>query len=151
MKLNSLIKTTTRRKKRVGLGYGSGRPKTSGRGTKGQNSRSSRPLSFEGGALPLIKRLPFMRGKGRNKPIYGKQNIINVEDLNSFKKNSIIDEEFLIQNKIFEEKDVKQYGVKILGNGKIEVALVIKLPASKGAKSKIEKAGGRVEFGQKNE
>ena len=67
MKLESLPKTTERRKKRLGLGHGSGRGKTAGRGTKGQRARGKIPISFEGGAIPLIKRLPFMRGKGKNK------------------------------------------------------------------------------------
>jgi large subunit ribosomal protein L15 len=67
MNLNNLAKITTKPKRRLGQGHGSGRVKTSGRGTKGQNARSNRSLSFEGGALPLIKRLPFRRGKGKNK------------------------------------------------------------------------------------
>ena len=67
MELNKLAKTTVKTKKRLGQGHGSGRVKTSGRGTKGQKARGKIPLRFEGGALPLIKRMPFHRGKGKNK------------------------------------------------------------------------------------
>lgn len=145
MKLNNLIKTTTRKKRRLGIGYGSGRGKTAGRGTKGQNAKSSRPLSFEGGALPLIKRLPFLRGKGRNKPFKQKPIVINIGYFNFLKKDTIVDEKFLIDSKIVDIKDLQMCGVKILGDGKIDVALTIKLPTSKKAIKKIEKAGGRVE------
>ncbi len=65
MKLSSLTKITKTRKKRLGQGHGSGRGKTAGRGTKGQKARRNIPLTFEGGALTLIKRLPFMKGKGK--------------------------------------------------------------------------------------
>ena len=67
MKLENLTKVTDRKKKRLGQGHGSGRGKTGGRGTKGQKARGKVSLTFEGGALPLIKRLPFHRGKGKNK------------------------------------------------------------------------------------
>lgn len=145
MKLNNLVKTTTKRKKRLGLGHGSGRVKTSGRGTKGQKARGDIPLSFEGGALPLIKRLPFHRGKGRNKLHKKKPVIINVKVLNLFKTGSIVDLASLVKNNIVSEKDAKAYGIKILGDGEISVVLTVKLPVSKGAHKKIEKAGGKVE------
>ncbi len=144
MQLNTLSKTTKIKKKRLGQGHGSGRVKTSGRGTKGQNSRSSRALSFEGGALPLIKRLPFRRGKGRNKAFKSKPIGLNVKALALLKKDSIVDIEVLIKNHIVDSKDAKMYGVKILGDGELKVALVVKLQTSKGAKIKIEKAGGTV-------
>jgi len=67
MKLSTLSKTIKRTKRRLGQGHGSGRGKTAGRGTKGQNAKGDRSLSFEGGALTIIKRLPFLRGKGKNK------------------------------------------------------------------------------------
>ncbi len=145
MQLHSLSKTIKKKKRRLGQGHGSGRAKTSGRGTKGQNARSSRALSFEGGALPLIKRLPFRRGKGRNKAFKLTPVIINVKALGLLKKDSIVDLESLIKNHIVSEKDAKIYGVKILGDGELSVSLIVKLPASKGAIKKIEKAGGRVE------
>ncbi|MCL5746739.1 MAG: 50S ribosomal protein L15 [Patescibacteria group bacterium] len=145
MNLNNLTKTTQKTKKRLGQGHGSGRVKTSGRGTKGQNARSSRSLSFEGGALPLIKRLPFHRGKGKNKVFKKKPIVINVKVLNFLKTNSIVDLKALVQSHIVEEKEAKLYGVKILGDGKVDKALIIKLPISKQAEEKIKNAGGRVE------
>jgi len=146
MQLNSLTKITIKRKRRLGQGHGSGRVKTSGRGTKGQNARSSRPLSFEGGALPLIKRLPFRRGKNKNKAFKVKPIIVNVKVLNLLKANSVVDLKSLITNNIITEKDAKTYGVKILGDGKLNHALTVKLPTSKGASEKITKAGGKIEL-----
>ncbi len=146
MNLNNLAKTTKREKKRLGQGHGSGRVKTSGRGTKGQKARSKIPLYFEGGALPLIKRMPFHRGKGKNKVFKKKPIVINIEALNLFKKDESIDLKALIAKKIVEEEEAKLYGVKILGNGEIKTSLTIKLPISKQAEEKIKKAGGRVEL-----
>ena len=132
-------------KKRLGQGHGSGRVKTAGRGTKGQLARNKVPLLFEGGALPLTKRLPYRRGKGRNKPIKDKFLIVNVKYLNTLPKNEVVDINSLIKYKIVREIDAKRFGVKILGDGEIEKALTIKLPISKNAAKKIEKAGGKVE------
>lgn len=146
MNLSKLPKTKRKSKKRLGQGHGSGRVKTSGRGTKGQKARNSVSLSFEGGALSLIKRLPFHRGKGRNKVFKNKPVIINVKVLNHLKTGSIVDLENLAKAKIVELDEVKEYGVKILGEGKIERALTVKLPISKNAAKKIEKAGGKVEL-----
>ena len=140
------LKRNTKSKKKRQIGRGGKRGKTSGRGTKGQNARSSRALSFEGGALPLIKRLPFRRGKGRNKVFKIRPIAINVKALGLLKKGSVVDLEALIKAHIVNAKDAKIYGVKILGDGDINVSLVIKLPVSKGAKKKIEKAGGSVEI-----
>lgn len=148
MQLNNLIKITTKQKRRLGQGHGSGRVKTSGRGTKGQNAKSSRPLWFEGGALPLIKRLPFRRGKNKNKAYKVKPIIINVKALNLLKANTIVDLKSLISNNMVTEQDSKIYGVKILGDGKLNHALTVKLPTSKGAAEKITKAGGQVELDQ---
>lgn len=145
MKLSSLAKITQTSKKRLGQGHGSGRGKTAGRGTKGQNARSSRSLSFEGGALPLIKRLPFMKGKGKNKSFNNGPIGINVKDLNKLQKGSVADIKSLIENKIVDRDLAKKYGVKILGDGDLSVSLVVKLPVSKNALKKIEQAGGRVE------
>ena len=145
MALNKLKKIKKSEKKRLGRGYGSGRGKTAGRGTKGQKARGKISLSFEGGALPLIKRLPFRRGKGKNKIFRKRSMIVNIKALNLLKKNSIVDIETLIKNKIVDEKDAKMYGVKILGEGELRIPLTVKLPISKGAASKIKKAGGHVE------
>ncbi len=144
MDLSKLEKTTDTKKKRVGLGHGSGRGKTAGRGTKGQNARSTRALSFEGGALPLIKRMPFHRGKGRNKVFKKKPIIINVKFLNVLKKGSRVNMKTLVENNIVDEGEAKIYGIKILGDGDLKTPLVLELPASQGAKEKIKKAGGKV-------
>ncbi len=145
MDLHKLKKIKKSSKKRLGQGHGSGRGKTAGRGTKGQKARGKIPLYFEGGALPLIKRLPFRRGKGKNKVFKKKPLIVNIKILNLLKKDTIVDIETLIKNKIVDEKDAKTYGVKILGEGDLGIPLTVKLPVSKGAANKIKKAGGKVE------
>lgn len=145
MQLNNLKTIVKRKKKRLGQGHGSGRVKTSGRGTKGQNARSKRSLSFEGGALPLIKRLPFRRGKGKNKVFKKKPIIINIKALNLLKSGTVVDLKSLVGNNLVREDEAKEYGVKILGDGDIKIALTIKLPISKKAAQKIIKAGGHVE------
>lgn len=149
MQLNNLIKVTTKSKRRLGQGHGSGRVKTSGRGTKGQNARSSRSLTFEGGALPLIKRLPFRRGKGKNKVFKKSPIIINLKYLNILKAGSTVDLKALIEGHMVDEKEALEYGVKILGDGELKHALTIKIPISKKAAKKVEKVGGKVELGSK--
>lgn len=146
MNLESLPKTVKVKKKRLGLGHGSGRGKTAGRGTKGQKARGKIPLYFEGGSIALIKRLPFRRGKGKNKVFKKKPVVINVKALNNLKKGSIVDGDSLIENHLIDKDDVKKYGVKILGDGEITVSLIIRVPISKSAAKKIEKAGGKVEW-----
>lgn len=143
--MNQLQKTTTKKLRRLGQGHGSGRGKTAGRGQKGQNARSKRALSFEGGALPLIKRLPFRRGKGRNFSLNTKPLVINIKVLNLLPSKSVVDIDTLIKHNIVVSSDAKKFGVKILGDGELKSAFTVKLPISKSAKKKIEKAGGTVE------
>lgn len=143
--MNNQPKITDKKMKRLGQGHGSGRGKTSGRGTKGQNARSSRALSFEGGALPLIKRLPFRRGKGRNYSLKKESIVINLKTLNLLPAKSIVDIETLIKHNIVNAADAKKFGVKILGDGELKNAFVVKLPISNSARKKVEKAGGTVE------
>jgi large subunit ribosomal protein L15 len=145
MQLNNLVSIKTKSKRRLGQGHGSGRVKTAGRGTKGQNARSSRSMFFEGGALPLIKRLPFRRGKGRNKLFKNKPVVVNIKALNLFPTGAIIDLKALIGKNIVDAKEAALYGVKILGDGEIKNALTIKLPISKQAEAKIIKAGGKID------
>jgi large subunit ribosomal protein L15 len=145
MNLATLQKLTTKKKKRVGLGHGSGRGKTSGRGQKGLKARGDVPLDFEGGALPLIKRLPFLRGKGRNKQFKVKPAVLNVASLNIFGKGEIVNLETLAKHKLVKIEDAKLSGVKILGDGELTVSLTVTVPVSKSAAAKIEKAGGSVE------
>jgi len=148
MKLDTLPKLTTKRTKRIGRGHGSGKGKTAGRGTKGQNARGKLPIThphFEGGTRPLIKRLPVRRGKNNSK-ISKKPLIVNLKALNILPNNvSGIDLEALIKFGIVTESEAKIYGVKILGDGQISRAFTINnLPVSKSAAKKIIKSGGKI-------
>lgn len=145
MNIHNLVKTTQKKKRRLGQGHGSGRGKTSGRGTKGQNARGKMPLYFEGGALSLIKRLPFRRGKGKNKAFKKKAVIINVGNLNLLPKDSIVDIPALVKYHLITSEMAQSRKIKILGDGELTMPLTIKLPVSKGAAEKIKKAGGKVE------
>jgi large subunit ribosomal protein L15 len=146
MALNNLKSIKKRSKKRAGQGHGSGKVKTAGRGTKGQKSRNKVPQRFEGGGLPLTKRLPYLRGKGRNKSFRKNPLIVNIKFLDSFSKNQVVDLDSLVNKRIVKEVDAKEFGVKILGDGEISQPLIIKLPISKKAAEKIEKAGGKIEL-----
>lgn len=131
-------------KKRLGRGIGSGVGKTSGKGHKGQNARSGGGvrLGFEGGQMPLIRKLPR---RGFNNKNYKKfYSVINVDDLNKFEANAVVDANALIEKGIISK--VESYGVKVLGNGNIEKALTVKANKfSKSAVEKIQNAGGSVE------
>lgn len=142
MNLNDLPSITHTPKKRGGQGHGSGRGKTSGRGTKGQKARGKVPLRFEGNQLNFLNRLPFRRGKGRNPSFKAGPLIVNVKVLNLLPKSSLVNLEALVKHKIVKADDAKQYGVKILGDGDLTTELKVALPVSKGAQEKIEKAGG---------
>lgn len=148
MKLQDLPKIKSKSKKRVGRGRGSGRGKTAGRGTKGLGARGKVKLLFEGGQLPLIKRLPLLRGKGRNKPRHKKPFVINVKYLDLLPQNCIVDIETLIKHGIIKKK-TNNIPIKILGDGELKKALIVRLPCSHGAEKKIIAAGGKVED-QKN-
>ena len=89
-----------------------------------------------------------MRGKGKNKAFKNNPIAVNVKVLNLLKKDSIVDLKALIGSKIVDAEYAKRNGVKILGDGELSVSLIVKLPVSKGAAKKIEKAGGRVERDQ---
>lgn len=145
IKLHNLPPITKRSKKRLGQGHGSGKGKTGGRGTKGQKVRGKMSLSFSSGALSLIRRLPLIRGKYRNIPLFKKPLIVNIKYLNLLPPNSVVDLDFLIKNKIVDQDETKTYGVKILGDGEIKIPLTINLPCSHRAAKKIEKAGGKVQ------
>lgn len=141
MNLSTLPKIVERSKKRLGRGHGSGKVKTSGRGTKGQKARGNMPPGFEGGQLSIIKRLPLLRGKGKNKG--KKQSIweIQVSMLSQLPKASRVSLELLKKYTII-PKDISR--VKIIGKASISAPLTIEVPCSKGAKISIEKAGGKV-------
>jgi|SRR5690242_19604257 len=145
MNLSMLTPITTRSKKRLGLGHGSGRSKTSGRGTKGQKARRTIPMTkYSGGSLAFVKRLPMLRGKAKNLSYGMIPVVINVGSLNSLKKGTVIDEKLLVAEKFATANELKVRGVKILGHGDLSIALQVKLPVSKSAKEKIEKAGGNI-------
>jgi len=127
--------------KRLGRGIGSGKGKTAGKGHKGQWARSGggvRP-GFEGGQMPLIRRLP-KRGFTNN---FAKEySIVNIEDLNQFKAKTEITAEFLKDFGMLSK--IEPYGLKVLGNGELKVALIVKAAKfTASAKEKIEKAGGQ--------
>ncbi|MBC8588145.1 50S ribosomal protein L15 [Paratissierella segnis] len=131
-------------RKRLGRGIGSGLGKTSGKGHKGQNARSGggvRP-GFEGGQMPLFRRLP-KRGFTN---IYAKEYaIINIDDLNKFADNTVVTPELLFSEGVVKKGKAKD-GIKILGDGELAVKLTVKAQKfSKTAAEKIEAAGGRVE------
>ena len=132
-----------REKKRLGRGIGSGHGKTSGKGHKGQWARSGGgvPVGFEGGQMPLLRRIPK---RGFTNTFAKEYSCINVSELNKFKKGQVITAEFLKENGMLAK--IEPYGLKILGNGELTVALTIRASAfTKGAKEKIEKAGGKAE------
>ncbi len=146
MKLNKLTKIKTKKAKRIGRGPGSGKGKTTGKGTKGQNSRGKISIThshFEGGQRPLFKRLPYRRGKG-SKSLSKKPLAINLEALNKLPKNSIVDLKLLIEQGIVDKNDAEKFGIKILGQGQIQNSLTITVAISKSAAQKIEKAGGKI-------
>ena len=144
MKLNELSPAKGSRKapKRLGRGVGSGTGKTAGRGTKGYNSRSGggvRP-GYEGGQMPIHRRLP-KRGFTN---IFKKDIVvINIRDLARFQSGSVVDEAALAQAGLIKSQ---RDGVKLLGQGEIEYPLNVKVNYfSKNAKAKIEAAGGSIE------
>ena len=134
---------STYKVKRLGRGTGSGHGKTAGKGHKGQNARSGggvRP-GFEGGQMPLIRRLP-KRGFTNNwKKVY---TTINVSELNKLEPNTIVTAEMLkATGKI---SKIGEYGLKVIGNGEINIPLTVKANKfSESAIQKIQKAGGTIE------
>ncbi|MBL7155926.1 MAG: 50S ribosomal protein L15 [Candidatus Omnitrophica bacterium] len=145
MKLENIRspKGANRKSKRVGRGSGSGHGKTSGRGMKGAKSRSgySRRFGFEGGQMPLARRIPKRGFIQTDRNVY---QIVNVEKLNHFKKDSSVDK-MALKNAGFIKKETLP--VKILGEGKISKPLTISVEAfSESAKKKIIEAGGRVDI-----
>src|SRR5476649_1872973 len=137
MELHTLPTITETKKKRLGLGHGSGRSKTAGRGTKGQKARGKVPMyRYSGGSLAFVKSLPFLRGKQRNSGWKAKPVLISLEKLNLLPKNSIIDIKSLVAHSLVSEKEALSSGVKILGDGVITIPLTVKVPVSKAAAEK---------------
>ncbi len=144
MKLNSMKSKagSVKTRKRIGRGNASGHGTYSGRGSKGQGQRKSgnvRP-GFEGGQTPLISRLPKLRGfTNPNKVI---SQVVNVSDLNVYKENEEVNIQSLLEKRLVSKKDVP---VKLLGDGKLEKKVVVRLQKiSSTAKAKVIQAGGKV-------
>ena len=145
MQLNNLTKNN-KKKIRVGRGIGSGKGKTSSRGHKGQKSRSGVAIkSFEGGQMPLYRRLPKRGFKSLNKNTTAILNLSKIQNILDKSKNDIktnLDLKILKEKKLVNKKFKK---LKILGTGEIKKNLEISAHfASKQALSKIEKAGGKI-------
>jgi large subunit ribosomal protein L15 len=133
---------STKNRKRIGRGAGSGTGKTSGKGHKGQNARSGGGIKagFEGGQMPLQRRLPKRGFTSLNKKVYA---LVNLRDLELFEAGTVVDTAALGQagliNKVGD-------GIKILGDGELTKALTVKAHKfSKSAQERIEAAGGKAE------
>lgn len=144
MKLHELAPAAgaTRGRFRVGRGHGSGNGKTAGKGHKGQNARSGggvRP-GFEGGQMPLYRRLPKRGFKNHFAINYA---IVNVSDLNTFEEGAVVNAETLTAAGLVNDQ---LDGIKILGSGELTKKLTVQATAfSESAKAKIEAAGGKAE------
>ncbi len=147
MKLHELkpAEGSVKKRKRVGRGISAGQGKTAGRGTKGQNARSGggvRPY-FEGGQLPLVRKIPFARGVGFRDPWRIRFTPVNIERLVVFQEGAEVTPETLVEVGIIKRADEL---VVILGQGEITYPLVVRAHRfSASARAKIEAAGGMVE------
>lgn len=144
MKLHELSPApgSVREVKRIGRGHGSGQGKTAGKGHKGQKARAGRGMrpGFEGGQMPLQRRIPK---RGFVNIFATNYAIINIAALNKFEDGAVVDTQALKDAGIV--KDCKD-GVKVLGNGELSKKLTVKVAAySESAKAKIEAAGGKAE------
>ncbi len=144
MKLHELspVEGSKKAAKRIGRGHGSGQGKTAGKGHKGQKARAGRGIriGFEGGQMPLQRRLPK---RGFNN-IFAKNIVsVNVGTLDKFEDGAVVDIQALVEAGIVKNSFD---GVKVLGNGNITKKLTVKVSAfSESAKAKIEAAGGKAE------
>ena len=125
---------------RVGRGTSSGNGKTAGRGQKGQKARSKVRVGFEGGQMPLFRRMPKRGFKNVNRKDYA---IVNLETLNKFEDGTEVTPALLVETRVVkDEKD----GIKVLGNGELTKKLTVKASKfSASAKAAIEAAGGTAE------
>ena len=144
MRIHELKKPegSTKAPKRIGRGQGTGQGTTAGRGLNGQNSRSGGGvrLGFEGGQMPLYRRLPKRGFTNHWTKEYAE---VNVKDLNRFENDTVVDAEALLESGLIKKA---LDGVKILGNGELEKKVTVKAKTfSKSAVEKIEKAGGKAE------
>ena len=144
MKIHELkaVEGSTREVKRIGRGHGSGNGKTAGKGHKGQKARAGRGqrFGFEGGQMPLQRRVPK---RGFNNIFATEYAVVNLSDLNTFEDGAVVDAAALIEKGIIK----KEYdGLKVLGNGELSKKVTVKAAAfSASAKDKIVAAGGKYE------
>jgi len=133
---------STKSRKRIGRGAGSGLGKTSGKGHKGQKARSGGSVKpgFEGGQMPLQRRLPKRGFRPLDKKVFA---VVNLRDLDLFEAGSVVDlEAYGLAGLVRDMRD----GIKVLGDGELSKALTVKAHKfSKSALEKIEKAGGKAE------
>jgi large subunit ribosomal protein L15 len=144
MKLYELAPSpgSKKRPKRVGCGLGSGHGKTCCRGAKGQRARSGGGVSpsFEGGQMPLIRRLPK---RGFTNVFKKRYATINIRDLNRFESGSTVDADILLKSGLIKRLE---NGIKVLGQGEITRPLILRVSKiTRGARRKIEEAGGNIE------
>lgn len=141
MKLSTLPSIKKTAKRRLGQGHGSGRGKTGGRGQKGQTARGTMPVTFEGGQSQLVKRVPYLRGKGRNKPAASVAFPLNIKRLEVLSDGTEVTVQTLRKSGVIEEG---VHMVKILGKTRVTKKLVVLVPCSESARKSIENAGGTV-------
>jgi len=130
-----------KKKKRVGRGDGSGHGGTAGKGSKGQNARSGHSVrpGFEGGQMPLSRRLPKIGFKNPMRRIIA---TVNIDQLKRFPEGSVVDRETVLAMGLVKRK---ADGIKVLGNGQIDYPLSLRVDlVSRGARQKIEAAGGTI-------
>ncbi|MBN1331301.1 50S ribosomal protein L15 [Candidatus Dojkabacteria bacterium] len=146
--LEKLNKIKTKSRKRVGRGYGSGKGgHTVGRGQKGQKSRAGykkpRP-DFEGGSMPLSRRIPKLKGFSRGEFVKAKKILLGLDDLQKF-EGDVVSPETLEKSGLISSKS-QNLDIKIVANGELKKKLTIKgIDTSKTARAAIEKAGGKIE------
>ena len=144
MKIHELkaVDGSTKEVKRIGRGHGSGNGKTAGKGHKGQKARAGRGqrFGFEGGQMPLQRRIPK---RGFNNIFASEYSTVNISALNAFEDGAVVDASALIEKGIIK----KEYdGLKVLGNGELTKKITVKAVAfSAAAKDKIVAAGGKYE------
>ncbi|RME86160.1 MAG: 50S ribosomal protein L15 [Zetaproteobacteria bacterium] len=145
MKLNGIRANpgARHRRKRVGCGIGSGHGKTCGRGHKGQKSRTGGkiPAYFEGGQMPLVRRVPKRGFRSMREPVQ----VVNVRDLNRFEDGATVDREALKRAGLIKKLALP---VKLLGEGELTKKLIVCVDAaSQSARAKVEAAGGEIRIG----
>lgn len=141
MSLHQFSKLNKRKSKRIGRGFGSGKGKTGGKGTKGQNARGKLSVThshYEGGQRPLFKRLPYKRGKG-NKSVSPKPVVISTKNLEKLPENTVVDIDLLLKLNLINSYQARKKGVKILGASSLPKGLKINLPTSRKIAQRISK------------